>query len=280
MSRNLHNVTFILLAFVVLAVVVGLLVNKSFLCGKLTDLTRTGSSLAPTTANFTTLSPGTPLLSETRCSSLVHQSAWEPRPDNYTANHRVPTAQQIAALSPWGPAIGLDAKADIIRKQITGNFTGTTDEIIQWAACKWGIDADIIRAQAVTESGWHQNFRGDWTTDRNLCPPGTWNGTGCYQSYGILQIKYIYNVTAWPMSRDDTAFNVDYMYGYTRACYEGLTNYLHDRSPTSGYPRYQAGDLWGCIGAWYSGGWYDQEAINYINTVKANLQNEEWSKPE
>ncbi len=35
MLRNLHNVTSILLAFVVLAVVVGLLMNKSFLCGKL-----------------------------------------------------------------------------------------------------------------------------------------------------------------------------------------------------------------------------------------------------
>ena len=25
-------------------------------------------------------------------------------------------------------------------RRVTGNFTGTTDEIIQWAACKWGFN--------------------------------------------------------------------------------------------------------------------------------------------
>jgi hypothetical protein len=30
-----------------------------------------------------------------------------------------------------------------------GDDEGTTDEIIQWAACKWGIDTDVVRAQAV-----------------------------------------------------------------------------------------------------------------------------------
>jgi hypothetical protein len=82
------------------------------------------------------------------------------------------------------------------------------------------------------------------------------------------------------MSRDDTAFNIEYTYGYIRACYEGWTSYLHDLPIAPGYPSYQAGDLWGCIGAWYSGGWYDREAIYYINSVKTNLQSEEWSKPE
>ena len=43
--------------------------------------------------------------------------------------------------------------------RVTGNFTGTTDQIIQWAACKWGIDEDIVRAQAAKESGWHQTRR-------------------------------------------------------------------------------------------------------------------------
>ena len=30
---------------------------------------------------------------------------------------------------------------------VTGNYTGTTDEIVRWAACKWGIDEDVVRAQ-------------------------------------------------------------------------------------------------------------------------------------
>src|SRR5207247_1722894 len=161
-----------------------------------------------------------------------------------------------------------------------GNFTGKTDEILQWVACKWGIDEDIVRAEAVTESYWYQSQVGDWTTDRSACPPGTWDGTGCYQSYGILQIKYIYNTTEWPMSRDDTAFNAEYTYGLIRTCYEGWTTYLYDQTPASSYPGYHAGDLWGCIGTWYSGNWYDQAAIDYINHVKTELANKVWLQPD
>jgi hypothetical protein len=164
----------------------------------------------------------------------------------------------------------------LTRRQITGNFTGTTDEIIQWVACKWGIDEDIVRAEARAESYWHQSQLGDWTTDQSLCPPGTWDGSGCYQSYGILQVKYIYNKTAWPMSRDDTAFNAEYVYGIIRTCFEGWTTYLSEGTPVAGYPRYHAGDIWGCLGRWYSGGWYNQGAIDYIYSIKAHLANEEW----
>jgi soluble lytic murein transglycosylase-like protein len=35
---------------------------------------------------------------------------------------------------------------------VTGNFRGTTDEIIRWAAWKWGIDEDLLRAVAARES--------------------------------------------------------------------------------------------------------------------------------
>lgn len=57
----------------------------------------------------------------------------------------------------------------------------------------------------MVELYWHQSQQGDLTTDRSLCPPGTWSGNNCYQSYGILQDKYIYSKGEWPMSRDDTA---------------------------------------------------------------------------
>jgi hypothetical protein len=242
-------------------------------------LTYTSPPPAPSArVRFTTLPPGAPLPSESECASRVRRNAWEPRPDNYTANHRIPSAQQIAGLAPWDADIGQDPKADTLRRQITGNFTGTTDEIFQWVACKWGIDEDIVRAEAVAESSWYQSQEGDQTSDRSLCPPGTWNGTYCYQSYGILQIKYFYFKTAWPMSRYDTAFNAEYVYGIIRACYEGWTTYLSDRTPLPGYPRYHAGDVWGCIGRWFSGSWYDQEAINYINSVKTYLANETWQQ--
>src|SRR5947208_10956222 len=146
---------------------------------------------------FKTLPPGATLPSEAECASRVRRSPWEPRPVNSAANHRVPTTRQIAGLAPWNENMSLNPKADALRKQITGNFTGTTYEILQWVACKWGIDEDIVRAQAVAESTWYQNNVGDYTSDRSLCPPGTWNGSGCYQSYGILKIKYIYANSEW-----------------------------------------------------------------------------------
>src|SRR6266567_4478972 len=69
---------------------------------------------------FTTLPPGSALPSEQDCAVRVHRSSWEPRPDNAKANQSVPTPEQVAQLAPWGPAIGVDAKADTLRRQISG----------------------------------------------------------------------------------------------------------------------------------------------------------------
>lgn len=225
------------------------------------------------------VSAGTNLPDDQECATRVHQSSWEPRAENTTANHTVPTRQQIALLAPWNGTIGVDPKADALRKRVTGNFTGTTDEILQWIACKWGIDADIVRAEAVVESSWHQSQLGDYTSERSACPPGSWDGRGCYQSYGILQIKYIYYRGSWPMSRDDTAFNADYTYGVIRTCLNGWTTYLRTSTPLPGYPAYHANDIWGCLGRWYSGGWYSQGAVNYIQKVKNALNEKAWLQP-
>lgn len=228
---------------------------------------------------FTTLPPGAKLPSEAECAARVRRSAWEPRSDNYVANNSTPTAQQIAALTPWNESIGVSPQANVLLKQITGHFTGTTDEILQWVACKWGIDEDIVRAEAAFESNWHQSQTSDWSTDPQMCPPGTWDGSGCWQSYGILQIKYFYFKSSWPMSRDDAAFSAEYVYGIIRTCYEGWTTYLAEGTPLPGYPAYHAGDIWGCLGRWYSGWWYTQDAITYINGVKTHLANKEWQQP-
>lgn len=236
-------------------------------------------SASSISGGFTTLPPGAVLPGEKECAARVHRSSWESRPDNTVANQSVPTAQQIARLAPWGPAMGDDAKADALRKQITGNFTGTTNEIIQWVACKWGIDENIIRAEAIAESNWHQSQRGDYTADQKYCPPGTWDGNGCYQSYGTFQIKWYYYQSTWPMSRDDTAFNGEYAYAAIRACYEGWASYLADFPSVAGSSPYHAGDIWGCLGRWYSGRWYDQGAIRYIDAVKSDLAQKAWLQP-
>jgi len=202
---------------------------------------------------------------------------------NGAVNHSVPTSAQLQGYN-TGSWTGYADPALAIHARVTGNFTGTTDELIQWAACKWGFDEDVVRAQAQTESNWYQRGGvagqglGDYTRDMSLCPPGTWDGQGCFQSYGLLQAKYIYSQSAWPMIRDDTAFNLDFVYGWRRACFEGHITWLH-QAGTPGYPDYAAGDLWGCVGQWFSGGWYDGGAIAYIGTVQKHLADKDWLKP-
>ena len=113
------------------------------------------------------------------------------------------------------------------------------------------------------------NSLGDLTSNHVDCPPGAaTSGGGCYQSYGILQVKWMYNQSAWPMSRDDTAFSAEYTYGMIRACYEGDMTWLGNG--------YKAGDIWGCLGFWYSGNWYSADAQTYVNSVKARYNNQDW----
>src|SRR5260221_14162961 len=99
----------------------------------------------PTGINYTTLPPGSALPGDSTCASNVTRSAFEPRPDNYAANHQVPTAAQIANLHPWNPLIGMNDKSDSLRQRVTGNFTGTTDEILQWEfqGCKFATCAAV-----------------------------------------------------------------------------------------------------------------------------------------
>lgn len=228
---------------------------------------------------FTTLPPATTLPTDKECAARVHRSSWEPRTDNKVANQKIPSDVQLSLLAPWDEKIGLDSQANTLLLRVTGNFTGTTDEIIQWGACKWGLDENLVRAEAVVETIWNQGYHGDYTNDKGYCPPDTWDGKGCYQSYGLFQIKYASFPSAWPMSRDDTAFNIDYTLGVIRTCFEGWTTYLNERTPLPGYQHYHSGDIWGCLGRWFSGGWYDQGAVDYIQKVKSTLDDKTWLQP-
>jgi hypothetical protein len=44
---------------------------------------------------------------------------------------------------------------------VDGQYTGTTDQIMQWGTCKWGLDPDVARANAVSETNWNQGSVGD-----------------------------------------------------------------------------------------------------------------------
>lgn len=187
--------------------------------------------------------------SDSYCASAITTNPSEPRPDNDQANQTVPTPPFNWAFD--SVHSGWTAK----QAAVTGNFKGTTTEIIQWAACKWGIDEDTIRADAVKESNWHQNAVGD------VCGP-----VG-EASYGILQIKNEDCTGAvihggYPQTQQGTALNVDWYAAHIRSCYDGDFyatgyNWLYDGQTVDQIAAQNGWNFvfWTCIGFHYSGNW-------------------------
>ncbi|HLX37854.1 MAG TPA: hypothetical protein VKR29_08630 [Candidatus Binataceae bacterium] len=242
------------------------------------------SAVAAGPNHFPNLPPGAPLPSGAQCADWVKSSpaGAEARSENSSANMTIPTADELAAFHAR-PLFSASAPASDFAA-VDGNFTGTTDQILRWAACKWGIDEDLFRAQAWTESKWKQGAAGDERNDESKCHAGAWNGwngSSCKQSYGILQVK-VFDYNTWPEARDSTAFNADFRAAYHRACVNGDVHYLSERTPLPPYPPYPAFDpdaaAWGCIGNWFSGGWYDQGALHYIGEVKQDLAARPWTR--
>ena len=210
---------------------------------------------------FTTLAPGAPLPTNAQCAARVHRSSWEPRKQNDTANHTV--RPQPVHLPP-------DKNFNAVyqekyRTRIDGNFTGTTDEIIQWAACKWGIADDVVRAQAQHESKWKQSATGDDESRSNGHCPADQHGDPCPTSFGLLQSKWYFRPGLYPWTRTSTAFSLDASLAETRGCLDGL-GYSGTRT---------RGDLWGCIGFWYSGEWQTNNRA-YIADVQSKLKQKAW----
>ncbi len=187
-------------------------------------------------------------------AAMVHRSSWENRPDNTTSNHTVsaflrmrPTVVRLRAYDPlWNR---------YVLARVSGRYTGTTDEIIQWVAAKWGLPDDMLRAVAVMESDWHQGKQGDFVDDRRRCLPG-YVQVPCPLSFGIAGVRSNSWEGSFPAIRDSTAANLDVLGGWLRGCYEGWVWWLRDHGNAS-RGHYRSGDLWGCVGAWYSGDWHD-----------------------
>lgn len=228
--------------------------------------------------DFLTVPPGGKLPTGAQCARQVRAvPSTEIRPGNGRANHT--TGQ------PVGPGLlprGDSPQATALARLISGNFTGTTQQILEWAACKWGINQDVVFAQAAAESSWNQSHVSDWVTDAALCPPGHGLGVNgvpgeCPQSYGILQTKYIQWKAAWPTIAESTAMNADVAYAIWRSCFNGDEVWLQN-SATPAHP-YRPGDLWGCVGRWFAGSWYTSAAEGYIQRVQHLLQEKVWEQP-
>jgi hypothetical protein len=232
-----------------------------------------GSPSRPASAvTFTTVPPGGALPSDEQCAREVKagsEYAQETVPENLPFNHV--SAEQTLPPGFFAPGSGDPREDREIAARVTGAFTGTTGQILRWAACKWGIDERYVRAQAKVESSWRQTKHGDWTSDASQCAPDHGLGADgrdgqCPESFGVLQVRYAYFSGAFPAAINSTAFNVDAAYAVWRACYEGYEWWLRD-GEAPGQP-YQAGAVWGCIGRWYSGEWFDQAAQEYVGCVQ------------
>lgn len=191
-------------------------------------------------------------LTSRRAAKLVERTTWEPRPDNFTPNHLVPTAAELRYFH---------ANSDMpYQRYVDGQFTGSTDDIIEWAASKWGLPEEAMRAVAVHESWWEMSTLGD---------------SG--DSFGIFQVRRPYHCCL-PFMRDSTAFNADYYGGIMRAYYDGKMDWLNnpDVRPDNGR-RYRAGDYWGSVGAWVSGRWHTPQNAEYVAFVKGHLRERTWA---
>jgi hypothetical protein len=214
-------------------------------------------------SHFATLPLGQPLPSGADCATLVR-----PTPENKPAN----TAKNLVRVSP--PTLPSPA----LFQRVDGNFSGTTDEIMQWAACKWGVDEDIVKAMAANESRWNDRALGDFTSDRSLCadehPLGVDGVAGqCPQSLGFMQLKWRYHQAAHPATAQSNAYHLDYAFAVWRSCYEGNLTFLN----RSGY---KAGDVLGCIGNWHAGDWKSPSGQIYVDRVMTFVAERPWEKPE
>jgi hypothetical protein len=229
----------------------------------------------PGPAYFHTLSPGAALPSGAQCARWVRA---RPIAENKGMNR----AYNQAKGEPVGAGFlaGDAPQADqLIAPRINGDFTGTTAEILRWVACKWGVDQDIVFAQAALESWWRQTTLGDW--ESSGCPPGHGPGVDgkpglCPQSWGILQNRYPYEKGSWPGIATSTAMNADTAYAIWRSCFDGYETWLNTVEHVG---TYRAGDAWGCVGRWFAGRWHTAPAQQYIGMVKKYLREQIWRQP-
>ncbi len=173
---------------------------------------------------------------------------------------------------------------------------------------------DLLKAVAVNETHWYE-----WKTAHLASPDpitGTKTLTPSHGdlehvmptqpnggSWGLFQIAEGVNEgwpASFPLSATSTGFNADFKTAEQMGVEQGHLSYLDDpdRSTTAinnGFAPYvdfadaqgilhrASSDVnerrWGAVGNWYSGGWYDSGAIQYINQVQQILHDQPWSQP-
>jgi hypothetical protein len=181
---------------------------------------------------------------------------WEPRPQNHAANHRIPSQRQLRLFRKQNTA-------NPYAKWVTGHYRGTTDQIIQWAAAKWGLSPNFMRAEAAVETWWVMSFVGN-------------EGS----AFGLLQVREPYHCegkTVCGLFKNDTAMNADYYGAIIRSYFDGKQQWLNTVSGNG--RRYTKGDFWGSVGYWAAGRWHVAAGERYVAQTKHYLKDKVWAQP-
>jgi hypothetical protein len=225
---------------------------------------------------------GTRPLADSEAAALItHQP--ETRPENVAANNYRPSDSDLGAFfASTDPSGVTPVRYNPLARYVTGRpglSDPSTDDLIQWAAHKWGIPEDLMRAQMVTESSWRQSTLGD----RASVPPAWYDqyppqaqipGTSdVYQSMGIAQVKWrpdnSLHTGTEPLRWKSVAFNLDFYAATVRYYYDGLCSWC-----TLGYG---AGQDWNSVGAWFNPQpWLNSGQLSYVQRVMDNLANRTW----
>jgi len=205
--------------------------------------------LAASPASAQLRPPGSRPLTDRQAAKRVERSPWEPRPGNRRPNRHVPSRLQLRYFR---------RHSDMTyKRRVSGRFHGTTDEIIQWAAHKHGLPVNVVRAVAVKESWWRMSTVGD-----------------AGDSFGLMQIRRPYHCCPF-LARSSTAFNVDYWGAIMRSYFDGRETWLNTVERGRDYHR---GDLWGSVGAWFSGRWRTPPSLGYIRDVRRIRRERTWRR--
>ncbi len=223
--------------------------------------------------------PGVAPLSDGEAASRVRPPA-ESRPDNVDENTYRPSAAELDSFrNGQVDRYGRTAlQYNPLTAHVTGGFSGTTDEILQWVAHKWGIPEDIVRAVAINESFWQMSQLGDRVT---VSDPGGYPaqariaGTNdVYESMGIMQVRWTpqgLHPGTEPLRWKSTAFNADYWGAVVRYYYGGLCYWCDGN--------YSAGQEWASIGAWYNPSPWYSGSVAYVESAKTRITQQTWAQP-
>jgi hypothetical protein len=189
---------------------------------------------------------------------------------------RVKGDETLAKFNPYLEAVdGLD-----------GLRNPSTDDLIQWAAHKWGIPEDWLRAEFSLESSWNSFMLGDEATvsrgwyQRYPVQARVPGSLSVFTSMGITQVKWIpdgsIGAGTEPLRWESTAFNLDYQAAVLRFYYDNPSGTRSSWGDSS----YAPCQAWRSLGGWFQPfPWGNSGQASYVANVQQRLREKIWTEP-